>query len=358
MPHSDLVSNTVTPNSGVVPHTTSISSATSSFHPMQTRSKSRIFKPRHPITLFTSIPASITKPKHFQEAIHHSVWQKAMAEKYEALVKQGTWVLVPPPSHGNIIGCQWIYKIKRHFDGSVARYKARLVANGNQQAQGFDFLETFSPVVKQPTVRIILSLAVHYKWPLRQLDVSNAFLHGVISEDVFMRQPLGYKDPAHPHYVCKHTKALYGLRQAPRAWFSVFSSYLLSLGFQGSKADTSLFILHKGSAVTLILVYVDDVIITGSDSLFISELVKQLSLKFLMKDLGNLHYFLGIEVTPTPGGLFLSQSKYATEVLAKAGMTDCKAVLPLLPPNPLLILQILCLKMLLCLELWLDHYNI
>lgn len=146
-----------------------------------------------------------------------------MNTEYQALIKQGTWTLVFPPSGANVIGCQWIYKIKHNSDGSVARYKARLVANGNQQAEGIDFTKTFSPVIKQPTVRIVLSLAVHYGWSIKQLDVTNAFLHGVLDEEVYMRQPLGYKDPDHPHFVCKLHKALYGLRQAPRAWFSMFS---------------------------------------------------------------------------------------------------------------------------------------
>lgn len=293
-------------------------------HSMQTRSKAGIFKPKHLISLFTSVSPSISEPKHFHEAIRHSVWQKAMAEEYEALVKQGTWVLVPPPSHGNVIGCQWIYKVKRHSDGSIARYKARLVASGNQQAEGVDFLKTFSHVVKQPIVRIILGLAVHYQWPLKQLDVSNAFLHGTLTEDVFMRQPQGYTDPNHPTYVCKLTKALYGLKQAPRARFSVFSSYLLELGFQASKADTSLFILHKANSITLILVYVDDIILTGNDSTFLSQLVELLSAKFVLKDLGSLRYFLGIEVTYSQSGMFISQTKYALELLTKAGMDDCK----------------------------------
>lgn len=231
-----------------------------------------------------------------------------MAEEYEALVKQGTWTLVPPPPHVNIICCQWIYKIKRHSDGSIARYKARLVANGNQQYEGMDFTDTFSPIIKQPTIRIVLSLAVHYHWPLRQLDVSNAFLHGIISDHVYMKQPLGYKDPLLPNHVCKLTKALYGLRQAPRTWYAMFSSYLLSLGFVSSKADTSLFILHKASAVTLVLPYVDDIIVTGSDSTFISSLIQSLSSKFVMKDLGALHYFLGLEVTTTENGHFFISS--------------------------------------------------
>lgn len=236
----EVVSNTDSslPSTSSLPSSTNVqASCNSSLHSMKTRSQSGIFKPKHLISLFTASSSSIKEPKHFQEAIPHSVWQKAMAEEYEALITQGTWTLVPPPSHGNVIGCQWIYKIKRHSDGSIARYKARLVANGNQQAEGLDFLETFSPVVKQPTVRIILS----YKWPLKQLDVSNAFLHGVIHEDVCMKQPLGYKDPTHPHFVCKLNKALYGLRQAPRAWFSVFSSYPLELGFQARQIHPCFF---------------------------------------------------------------------------------------------------------------------
>lgn len=124
----------------------------------------------------------------------------------------------------------------------MAQYKARLVANGNQQIKGMDYTETFSPIVKHPTLRIILSLAVNSKWPLRQLDVSNAFLHGVLTEDVYMKQPLVYQDPHHPSYVYKLTKALYGLRQAPRAWFALFSSYLVTLGFVPSKVNTSLFV--------------------------------------------------------------------------------------------------------------------
>lgn len=247
-----------------------------------------------------------------------------MNTEYQALLKQGTWTLVPPPSGANIIGCQWIYKIKRNSDGSVTRYKARLVANGNQQAEGIDFTETFSPVIKQPTVRIVLSLAVHHGWSIRQLDVTNAFLHGVIDEEVYMRQPLGYKDPDHPHFVCKLHKALYCLRQAPRAWFSMFSSFLVQQGFLHSQADASLFTKKTDTGITLVLVYVDDILVTGSDSAYISDLIIALSQKFVMKDLGSLKYFFGIEVLKHGSSIILSQTKYATDLLSKAGMLDCK----------------------------------
>lgn len=154
-------------------------------------------------------------------------------------------------------------------DGSVARYKARLVANGNQQEEGLDFTKTFNPVIKQPTIRVVLSLAVHYDWEIRQLYVCNAFLHGVVEEEVYMKQPLGYKSVSHPHHVCKLNKALFGLRQAPRAWFSLFSSFLIQHGIN-SKTDPSLFSLKTDQGLTLVLVYVDDIHLTGSNTSYIT----------------------------------------------------------------------------------------
>lgn len=151
------------------PNTNSIPTSTvEPSHSMRTTSQHGIFKPKYPFTLFTLVSSfPVKEPSYFSESISHHVWQEAMAEEYEALVKQGTWQLVPPQSHGHIIGCQWIYKIKMHSDGSVARYKARLVTNGNKKESSMDFTETFSLVIKQPTLRVILSLAVHYHWSLR-----------------------------------------------------------------------------------------------------------------------------------------------------------------------------------------------
>lgn len=140
-----------------------------------------------------------------------------------------------------------------------------------------------------------------------------------------MRQPLGYKNQSHPHYVCKLNKALYGLRQAPRAWFSIFSGFLLQQGFQNSKADVSLFTMKNDQGLTMVLVYVDDIIVTGSNADFITQLISTLSSRFVMKDLGDLSYFLGVEVLRHDNSLILSQRKYATDLLHKAGMEDCKA---------------------------------
>ena len=158
-------------------------------HPMQTRSKSGIFKPK--LTYAALIDYALTEPTSYTVASKHSSWCTAMDEEFQALQKQGTWSLVPLPPSKNVEGCKWVYKLKTHSDGTIAKYKARLVAKGFYQQHGIDFNETFSPVIKPPTVRLVLSLAVSLNWPLRQLDVKNAFLHGTLKEEVYMTQPQG-----------------------------------------------------------------------------------------------------------------------------------------------------------------------
>jgi histone deacetylase 1/2 len=140
-----------------------------------------------------------------------------MDKEYSALMKNKTWHLVPPNRSMNIVDCKWVYKVKRNAYGTLERYKARLVAKGFKQQYGIDYEETFNPVVKAATIRLVLSIAVAKGWSLRQLDVQNAFLHGMLDEDVYMRQPPGYEDGQRQQYVCKLDKALYGLKQAPRA---------------------------------------------------------------------------------------------------------------------------------------------
>ena len=147
-----------------------------------------------------------------------------MAAEFQALQRQQTWSLVPTPPYVNlVVGCKWVFKLKLNSDGSISRYKSRLVAKGFHQQASVDFHETFSPVVKPAIVRLVLAIAMSCRWELRQLDVSNAFLHGYLKEEVYMHQPPGYVDPVHPNYVCKLQKSLYVLKQAPRAWFEQFA---------------------------------------------------------------------------------------------------------------------------------------
>ena len=258
------------------------------------------------------------------EALKDKNWKLAMDAEYEALVKNKTWHLVPPQRGKNVIGCKWVYKIKRKADGTLDRYKARLVAKGFKQRYGIDYEDTFSLVVKAATIRIILSLAVSRGWSLRQLDVQNAFLHGYLEEEVYMQQPPGFEDPTKPQFVYKLDKALYGLKQAPRAWFARLSKKLTDLGFSGSKANTLLFFLNRGDVTIFVLVYVDDIIIASSSERATAALLQDLKGEFALKDLGELHYFLGIEVSKVENGIVLTQDKYANDLLKRVGMSDCK----------------------------------
>jgi hypothetical protein len=156
------------------------------------------------------------------------------------------------------------------------------------------------------------------------------FLHGILEKDVYMKQPPGHEDKSRPHYVCKLDKAIYGLKQVPWEWYSRLSEKLVRLGFQASKANTSLFFYNKGSPTIFLLVYVDDIIITSSLQESIAALLEDLMADFALKDLGPLHYFLGIEVKQDCDGLHLSQGKYAADILKRAGMTHCKPVTTLL----------------------------
>jgi hypothetical protein len=171
-----------------------------------------------------------------------------------------------------------------------------LVIKGFKQRYGIDYEDTFSLVIKATTIHFVLSFAVSNNWCCYQLDVQNAFLHGFLEEDVYMRQPPGYEDPKHPAAVCKLVRALYGLKQAHRAWYSRLSNKLQQLGFKSSKADTSLFIYHKNGVSMLLLIYVDEIIVASSSSQVIDALLKDSRGDFALKDLEDLHYFLSIEV--------------------------------------------------------------
>ena len=143
-----------------------------------------------------------------------------MAVEFEALMANGTWSLCPWPPNRKIIQNKWVYRLKQKADGSIDRHKARLVAKGFDQEDGIDYTKTFSPVIKPTTIRVLLAFAVQFSWSIRQLDVSNAFVHGSLLEEVFMEQPRGFIDPTHPNHVCCLHKALYGLKQAPHAWYT------------------------------------------------------------------------------------------------------------------------------------------
>jgi hypothetical protein len=256
-----------------------------------------------------------------------------METEMHALHDNGTWELVPLPSGKSTVGCRWVFTVKYNPDGTVERYKARLVAKGYTQTYGVDYAETFSPVAKINSVRILISLAANLGWPLFQLDVKNAFLHGDLLEEVYMEQPPGFVAQGERSRVCRLRKALYGLKQSPRAWFGRFSDAVLQFGLRRSHSDHSVFSLQSKRGKIVLIVYVDDIIITGDDQKGIDELKQFLQRQFHTKDLGKLRYFLGIEVARSKDGISLSQRKYALDILEETGLLGAKPVETPMDPN-------------------------
>jgi hypothetical protein len=265
------------------------------------------------------------EPTTYTQAVKDLKWREAMKSEIQALENNGTWTITHLPPGKKTLGCKWVYKVKHNSDGTVERYKARLVILGNHQVEGVDYDETFAPVVKMVTVRTVLAVAAVKNWELHQMDVHNAFLHGDLQEEVFMKPPPGFHT-TRPGMVCRLHKSLYGLKQAPRCWFAKLSTALKAYGFKQSLSDYSLFTLQQQGSILGVLVYVDDLIISGNDHAVISTFKTYLHTCFHMKDLGTLKYFLGVEVARSPTGIFLSQRKYALDIVSEAGLLGCKPV--------------------------------
>ncbi|KAJ0909446.1 putative RNA-directed DNA polymerase [Helianthus annuus] len=274
---------------------------------------------------FTTTLNKTTEPTCYEEAANDPRWVEAMNKEMEALFRNNTWTLADLPQGRKAIGCKWVYRVKYKSNGEIERFKARLVAKGFNQREGLDFGETFSPVVKMVTIRSVITLAVHFKWPLYQLDVDNAFLHGSITEDVYMKLPQGYYSKSETK-VCKLIKSLYGLKQAPRKWNERLTDVLLKSGFIQSKCDHSLFIMNKKDVTVFLLVYVDDIVLTGNSIAEIEHIKQVLNDTFKIKDLGVLKYFLGIEVLYDKDEICFSQRKYCLELLSEFGYLGCKPI--------------------------------
>ncbi|GJR51390.1 ribonuclease H-like domain-containing protein [Tanacetum coccineum] len=259
---------------------------------------------------FSTTLNKTTEPKTFQEASQNAKWIEAMNLEMEARFRNNTYVLVDLPPGRKAIGC-------------------------NCQREGIDYEETFSPVVKMVTVRCLIALFVQNSWPLYQLDVNNAFLYGDLKEDVYMELPPGHYDKDETR-VCKLIKSLYGLKQAPRQWNEKLTTTLIEHGFVQSKNDYSLFIKDKNGVFIAILVYVDDIVVIGNNNSEIDKFKHFLSTKFMIKDLGQVKYFLGIGVLENINGLCLSQRKYCLELLNEYGLLACKPATTPLQQNVVL----------------------
>ncbi len=266
------------------------------------------------------------EPKSLEEAEKDDNWMNAMQEELNQFERNEVWTLMKRPPNVSIIGTKWVYRNKLDEDGIVIRNKARLVAKGYNQEEGIDFDETFAPVARLEAIRLLLAYACFMDFKLYQMDVKSAFLNGYIMEEVYVGQPPGFENHLHPDYVYKLHKALYGLKQAPRAWYERLSNFLIENKFKRGNVDKTLFIKRKGNDLLLVQIYVDDIIFGATNDSLCQEFAKLMQGEFEMSMMGELNFFLGLQIKQSEEGIFISQSKYIKEMLEKFKMKDAKEI--------------------------------
>ncbi|CAL5401670.1 unnamed protein product [Camellia sinensis] len=267
---------------------------------------------------------AVTKPVGFEEAKNDQKWIEAMKEEMRMKEKNHTWELMEKPQNRKIIGVKWVFSTKLNANGSINKYKARLVVKGYAQIYGVDFSETFAPVARLDTIRLLLAIAAQKCWKIYQLDVKSAVLNGFLQEEIYVEQLEGFVMQGHEDKVYLLKKTLYGLKQAPRAWYSRIDSHLLSLGFVKSLSEFTLYV-KEATDLIIVPVYVDDLLIIGSKEELVKEFKAEMLMVFEMTDLGLMSYFLGMEVKQRQHEVFICQQKYAKEILKKIHMEDCKS---------------------------------
>nr|GEW37508.1 hypothetical protein [Tanacetum cinerariifolium] len=258
--------------------------------------------------------------------VYTHCWFEVMQEEIHEFDRLQVWELVPPPECAMVIALKWIYKVKLDEYGDVLKNKARLVAKGYSQEEGIDFEESFAPVARLEAISIFIDNAASKNMTVYQMDVRTAFLNGELKEEVYVSQPEGFVDPDHLHHVYRLKKVLYGLKQAPMAWYDTLSKFLLAKGFSKGVADLTLFIQRTGKHILHVPVYVDDIIFPSTDPLDCDRFSTEMSSKFQMSMMGQMSFFLGLQISQSPGGIFLNQAKYANDILKKYGLDKCEPV--------------------------------
>jgi hypothetical protein len=268
---------------------------------------------------------SSIEPYRVEDALKDSDYVLAMQEELNNFTRNEVWHLVPRPNQ-NVVGTKWVFRNKQDEHGVVIRNKARLVAKGYSQVEGLDFGETYAPVARLESIRILLAYATYLGFKLYQMDVKSAFLNGPIKEEVYVEQPPGFEDSEYPNHVYKLSKALYGLKQAPRAWYECLRDFLITNGFKVGKADPTLFTKTIANDLFVCQIYVDDIIFGSTNNSTCEEFSRIMVQKFEMFMMGELKYFLGFQVKQLQEGTFISQTKYIQDILTMFGMKDAKPI--------------------------------
>jgi hypothetical protein len=263
----------------------------------------------------------------FTAAEHESCWRAAMTEEMDSITDNATWELVDLPPGHRAIGLKWVFKVKWDEHGNIFRHKARLVKKGYVQRAGIDYDEVFAPVARLEFVRLMMAVAAHHGWEVHHMNVKSAFLNGELKEEVYVTQPAGFVVSGAEHKVLRLQKALYDLKQAPRAWNAKLDTTMVELGFQRSCAEHGVYTRGQGEHRLIVSVYVDDLVITGSSNNDIIQFKAEMQEAFRMSDLGLLSYYLGIEVHQGDTGITVRQAAYAGKLLERSGLQDCNPVL-------------------------------
>ncbi|GJX29306.1 putative ribonuclease H-like domain-containing protein [Tanacetum coccineum] len=264
------------------------------------------------------------EPSSVAQALNDPAWVEAMQEEMQQFINQKVWQLVPLPDGKIAIGTKWILKNKRDARGIVVRNKARLVAQGHRQEEGIDYDEVFAPVARIEAIRLFLAFASYMGFMVYQMDVKSAFLYGEIEEEVYVTQPKGFEDPHFPKHVYRVVKALYGLHQAPRAWYARLSTFLLKHNYRRGTIDKTLFIKKNSRDIILVQVYVDDIIFGSTNKAWCDDFEVLMKGEFEMSAMGELTFFLGLQVKQKPDGIFISQDKYVQDMLKKFDMESVR----------------------------------
>lgn len=265
----------------------------------------------------------IQTPTTYEEAIkskESTQWIKAMDSEIKSLYDNETWVMSDLPKGAKALPSKWVYRVKLNPDGTIDKFKARLVIKGFTQREGIDYKETFSPVARLGTIRAVLSIAASNKMILFQFDVAAAFLYGELEEEIFMKQPEGYNDGS--KRVCKLKRSLYGLKQAPRCWNKRLVNYLIKIGFKVCEADPCLFARDRNNKKLILVLYVDDGLLCGTDESELEILLNELRSEFKIT-CKKADYFLGLEISKENGAIKISQESYAKKVIEKFNFENC-----------------------------------
>ncbi|GKB03956.1 retrovirus-related pol polyprotein from transposon TNT 1-94 [Tanacetum coccineum] len=276
------------------------------------------------------------EPKNFKQAMTEPSWIDAMQEEIHEFERLQVWELVPCPDRVMLIKLKWIYKVKTDEFGGVLKNKARLVAQGFRQEEGINFEESFAPVARIEAIRIFVANATNKNMTIFHMYVKTAFLNGELKEEVYVSQPEGFVDQDNPSHVYKLKKALYGLKQAPRAWYDMLSSFLISQHFSKGAVDLTLFTRKARNDLLLVQIYVDDIIFASTNTAMCIEFANLITTKFKMSMMGQMSFFLRLQISQSPRGIFLNQSKYAYEIIKKYGLlTSDSADTPMVEKNKL-----------------------